>query len=113
MSSQAENNIQVPLVVMNQLLTELKNANEKFERVVELGSSVAGIESAVKGLTDKLDQVIHTLHGDEKSHSTRIALLEEKLRHHETGWQRWLQLAGSMCGALALIAAAFIQYGIK
>jgi hypothetical protein len=53
MSSQAENNIQVPLVVMNQLLTELKNANEKFERVVELGSSVAGIESAVKGLTER------------------------------------------------------------
>ena len=100
--------IQVPLAVMRELLGEFRSANEKFEKVAQLGENVDSLERAIKGLTEKLDKVIHTLHGDGNSHSTRLALLEQKMKQRDTGWQRWMEMFGSLCGAIALIVAAMV-----
>jgi hypothetical protein len=106
--------VQIPIGVMKELLTELRAANEKVERIVSLAQSVQALEAALNHLTSKVMGISETLYHSKESGGifTRLTLLEQRVRQSEDGWQRWITVFGSICGALALILSAFIRAGI-
>ena len=109
-----DNISQVPMEVMRELLTELRSSNEKGGEVVSLATSVQALETALNSLADKVDEINDTLfhNNDSGGIFTRIKLLEQRLDQSERGWQRWVPIFGSVCGALALVLAALIKAGL-